>query len=234
MNGEEAMKVNEITKILNAAIPYKDSWITESYGAFNIEDSNKDVKKILYCVTATNEVVEYFHKNKYDLLISHHPFLVDVPILIYHTALDCCKGGLNDMWANFLEVKQAKHFSRNLGWVGKIDPISFDDLTTKIEKWIGYNIKGIKHSNGELITSVVICTGLGGMVYHEAANTKADCYITGELTSLSTNGFKAVIETGHTNSEFIGVYLFRKLLPQVQIDLAPSEIDYFGKEVVNY
>ena len=64
-----------------------------------------------------------------------------------------------------------------------------------------------------------------------AKSTKADCYILGEATASATQmGFKAVIEAGHTISEQMGIVLLRKLLPEIQIDAAPLELDYFGNE----
>jgi len=226
------MKINEIITILNNVIPKKDSWpcATEEYGPYNIRDFNAEVGKLLYCVTATNEVVQYFRKNNYDLLISHHPYTKPVPMLVYHTALDCCEGGLNDMWKVALNVQNAHHFDKNLGWAGQIAPLSFDALLAAVEQFIGHQIQGFSASDGSTIKSVVICTGLGGLVFREAEATMADCYITGELTSSHRGRFKAIIETGHTLSEFMGINLFRQLLPNVQIDLAPSDIDYFGSE----
>ena len=229
---KKSMKMEQIVSILSTAIPESDTWGgRESYGANSLVDNSKTVSKVLYCVTATQEVVQYFKKNGYDLLVSHHPFRVQtVPQLIYHTALDCCNGGLNDMWRDFLQMKDAKHFSKNLGWVGTIDPISFDDLVAKVEEWLGYKAIGKKYSDGKMVTSVVVCTGLGGLVYEEAAATGADCYITGELTSSDTHGFNAILETGHTISEFIGINLIRKLLPDIQVDAVPMELDYFSQE----
>lgn len=228
------MKIKEIISLLKEAIPYSHSWTPENYGEFGIKNVNKEVKKILFCVTATQEVVQFFKKNKYDLLISHHPYVAyGIPQLIFHTALDCCPGGLNDMWAKYLNVQNSKPFDRNLGDTGEIEKISFNELVAKIEEFIGHKIIGLKYSNGQPIRSVVICTGLGGMVVEQAAQTKADCYITGELFSpqdAKSHGFKAVIEIGHTLSEFIGIRLFRSLLPNLQIDSAPLDIDYFSGE----
>ena len=83
----------------------------------------------------------------------------------------------------------------------------------------------------ETINSVVICTGLGGLVTDLARKTGADCYILGEATEEAGKmGFKAVIEIGHTLSEQCGVNLIRSLLPGLTIDLAPIEVDYFGHE----
>jgi len=227
------MLVSDIIKVLNKSIPKKDSWVNESYGAGHHVHPAANVEKILFCVTATREVVEYFKDNKYDLLISHHPFPVSVPQLMYHTALDCCKDGLNDMWKNFLDVKDAKHFDRNLGWFGKIEPIKYEDLVRKIENWINHELIGICFSKKEIIESVCICTGLGGMVLQQAEKTNADCYVLGELTypiRAEDTVFKSILEIGHTLTENIGVKLIRSLLPDVQVDLAPLEIDYFGNE----
>ena len=224
------MLVKDIVNILNSGIPKSDSWVTEQYGPYNIRNFDKDVKKILYCVTATREIVQYFKDLKYDLLVSHHPYIQNVPMLIYHTALDCCVGGLNDMWKNRLEVKNGRHFDRNLGWVGDIAPITFEALRAKIEAFIGQKIAGYSYSDGSLISSVVICTGLGGLVFEKAQLTQGDCFITGELMSAHPGQFPAIFEVGHTLTEFIGINLIRKLLPGMQVDASPFDIDYFGTE----
>jgi|GEM_PF-2731048 len=229
------MKVSEILKRTSVAVPQSETWGgLESYGAHGIKPKT-EVKRALFCVTPTSEVVEYFFANKYDVLISHHPFVkLGVPMLVFHTALDCCKGGLNDMWKNMLGVKDAKHFDANLGWVGKIDPIPFDDLVAKIEKFIGNKARGLVQAknNSKLVSSVVICTGLGGLVFEQAQNTGADVYITGELCSSTIGTFDGVIEIGHTLTETCGVNFFRDLLPEIEIDSAPLNIDVFGHEVV--
>jgi putative NIF3 family GTP cyclohydrolase 1 type 2 len=225
------MRVKDVVSALNKGIPKSDSWIPEHYGPYNIKDYNAPVNKILYCVTATREVVDYFYNNGYDLLISHHPFVKpDVPQLVYHTALDCCPKGLNDMWRDALGVRDAFHFDKNLGWVGNIDSISFDDLLAKVETFIGHKIIGHQETDGQPIKSVVICTGLGGLVFREAEKTGADCYITGELTFADRGKFNSIIEVGHTLTEFIGAKYIQELLPDIQIDVAPLEMDYFGVE----
>ena len=212
-------------------IPEKIGWSRgETYGPANI-DPEKEIKKVLFCVTPTTEVVEYFKKNQYDLLISHHPFRVSVPQIILHTALDCCNGGLNDMWRDFLGLKDAKHFDGTLGWYGKVEPILFQDLVKKCEDFMDSPVLGQKYSKIKMIQSIVICTGLGGLVTSQASQTEVDLYLTGELCSEAKDvGLPAVIETGHTVSERCGIVLLRKLLPGLQIDSVPLEIDIFGGE----
>lgn len=233
------MKIRELIDICNRAIPREVEYMEgEPYGPYNITDSmmEADVSKVLYCVTPTPAVVKLFKDGGYDLLVSHHPYVQRVPHLVYHTALDCCEGGLNDLWRDALGVKNAKHFDKDLGWYGEIDPIPFDELVEKVREFCG-GVKGQKYVNpksDKIIRSVVICTGLGGLVNNKAATTKADCYILGEACDRADKmGFKAVIETGHTLSEWIGVKVFRKLLEPhgIVVDQAPFEADVFGTEV---
>jgi len=226
------MKTSEIIQILTKAIPREIEWSRgEVYGAYGTVP-DKEVQRVLFCVTPTHEVVQRFNDENYDLLISHHPFVIrGIPHLIFHTAMDCCEGGLNDQWRDALQVKNAKHFDGTLGWYGQIDPISFIDLVAKCEAFMCQKSIGQLYSKKKIIESVVICTGLGGMVTRLAAATKADCYILGEATEhAKTMGFAAVIETGHTISEQMGVVLIRNLLPGVIVDLATLEEDYFGRE----
>lgn len=226
----------ELVKILTDAIPEKDSWGgAEPYGPYNM-DLNRDYTNILYCVTPNYEVVEYFKENNFDLLISHHPMVAgkNVPQMIFHTALDCCKGGLNDMWKEALDIKNAQHFDANLGWYGEIDPISFSDLVWNIASFCGA-VEGQTYCKiNRPIESVVVCSGLGGLVNDLALKSKADCYILGEaLAPAAESGFNALIETGHTNSEWIGVKLFDSLLCPYgcNVQCAPCDIDYYGTEI---
>ncbi len=211
------------------------AWIRdELYGEYNIENYGKTVKKVLYCVTPTREVLAHFYRHEYDLLISHHPFLVPVPQLIFHTALDCCEAGLNDQWRDHIGLHVPyRHFDGTLGWYGEIDPIPFPLLCQRV-KQLSNHIDGETWSVDPnfVVKTVVICSGLGGAVNEQALSTQADCYIIGEnVMQAQHTGFSAVIETGHTNSEWMGVRLFQRILKGVQVDLAPQSIDYYGKEV---
>lgn len=232
------MVAADLIKLLTEAVPESDTWgkSREPYG-FTELDEAVDVKSVLYCVTPTKEVVEAFKAGGYDLLISHHPFRVGgVPQAIFHTCLDCCNGGLNDMWKDALGIKNARHFDENIGWVGEIEPITMNSLLTKIEAFTGKPVLGQVFCKPELehITSVVVCTGLGGLVNHSALATGAECYILGEsCCRAEDSGFKAMVEVGHTNSEWIGVKLFKKLLEPygVRVDGAEIGKDRFGGEV---
>lgn len=226
------MKALEVIERLTRAVPREIEWsVGESYGPYNV-DPNADIQKILFCVTPTPEVIEYFHKHGYDLLVSHHPYIRNVPQVILHTALDCCEGGLNDMWRDALGVKSPQHFDGTLGWYGEIEPTAFTSLVKRCEAFIGHSIIGQIYTEIETVKSVVICSGLGGMVTELARQTEADCYIFGEAVAPAKSmGFRSVIEIGHTLSERMGSELIQDILPELQVDQAPLEIDRFGREV---
>lgn len=229
------MKMSDLIRICYGACPKEIAWSPhELYGEYNIEDHNKTVKKVLYCVTPTQQVLAHFRKHGYDLLISHHPYLTNVPQLIFHTALDCVEiGGLNTQWRDAIGMLPGYcHFDGTLGWVGEIPPVEFTELINKVKNFAG-KIDGQIYLDPSIkkIKSVVICSGLGGLVAEQALETGADCFLLGEsLLSAEEMGFKATIEVGHTASEWCGVNLFRDILKGVQVDLTPATLDVFGKE----
>ena len=227
------MKFSKLINTLIQAIPEETGYsYGEQYGAYNCKDL-KEVQKVLYCVTIGPEIEDYFLANGYDLLISHHPFNIpkNIPTLIFHTALDCCQGGLNDIWADILGIKNPKPIDKEIGRYGEIDPISFKDLVEKIRNFPG-DIIGETYSTVDVIKSVAVCTGLGGLINNKALQTGVDCYIIGEnIVPAKQTGIPALIEVGHTLSERVGVIFFQKILPEIQVDVAPLDIDIFNEEV---
>lgn len=224
-----------ISKLLKAA-PRSAAWkpyAAEPYGTRNV-DPNSNVRRVLYCVTITREVEDYFWQGKYDLLISHHPIMPwsKVPCVILHTPLDCCPGGLNDQWRKALKVRDARPMIDNLGWTGAIGPMPFEEIVARVRGFAG-DIIGQIYSKKSMVESVVICTGLGGSVTKEAAATGADVYVTGELMQRADQvGTPAVIEVGHTLTERVGVNWVRAVLgSDVRVDCAPIGMDRFQREV---
>lgn len=228
------MNQAQVADILKKRVPYRDSWVEEPHGEFFIK-SHDEVTKVLYCVTPTDKVVQQFKDEKYDMLVSHHPYIVKVPQVILHTAMDCCQGGLNDQWRDAVGIKEAKHFDRNLGWYGKIDPINPDDFYMKVRDFIGAAPIGAVYCDKEHIESVVVCSGLGGMVHREALASGADCYILGQATSNPMDSdFPAMIEVGHTLSEYsTGLKIVKNTLEPHGIIVHGADLKYdkFGSEI---
>lgn len=240
------MTIIDIAEILYKRIPNSDTWSEgERYGLSSFDAAYRlaaavghQVKKVAYCVTTPDqEGLAWLRNNDYDLLIAHHPVNLSdaIPTMVFHTALDCCEGGLNDQWRDALGMTNTRHFDKNLGWYGHIMPKTLDQLTAQIESWLGHKIQGqIYGPKDELIKSVAVCSGLGGLVNRQALKTKVDCYIVGEAACpASESGFKFYVETGHTISERMGVKVIQEVLEPlgIQVDLLPIEFEGWKREV---
>lgn len=229
-------KFKTIYDRLLLSIPKKDSYWDEPYGATNCQDL-EEVSKILYCVTPSQAIEKYFKENNFDLLISHHIGGTSLPHLTFHTAFDFCEQGLSAFWAKTVGIKNPQFIEKNAGVYGPIDPISFEELCAKVEGACE-EIIGIKESRKDIITSVAVCSGLGGVILSSveklAEQGLIDCYILGETTkAFKDTKIDAMIEMGHTKSERIGGNLIKEMLKDLQVEVhtAPLDIDVYGGEV---
>jgi putative NIF3 family GTP cyclohydrolase 1 type 2 len=234
------MTIGDVVRILYKRIPNSETWTKgELYGLIGPqEELDYYVTKVAYCVTTpSQEGMHWLIANGYDLLIAHHPINLSdaIPTLVFHTSLDCCDGGLNDQWRDALGMTNTRHFDKNLGWYGHIMPKTLDQLTEQIECWLGHKIQGqIFGPKDELIKSVAVCSGLGGLVNGAALKTKVDCYIVGEAVGpAEKSGFKFYVETGHSISERMGVKVIQAALEPhgLQVDLLPIEFEGWKREV---
>lgn len=237
------MLIKEINNIILTHIPRSKictEFNNEPYGIYNISlKSKKDIKKVLFCVTATEDVMDYFYANNYDLLWQHHPYILpEIPMAITHIPLDDCIGGNNEIWRDYLGMKNYTHLENSLGWYGNIKKISFLKLLNKIENLSGDIMGPIYYENKiKNVKSCLVVTGLGEIIIDKIMEINVDVVISGELYSLFRlkDNFKGIICIGHTRSEFIGAKLLRKLFKnQLTIDNAPFEIDYFNQHERRY
>jgi len=231
----------------------------DNYGLYS-EIPDEQVKKILLCTTATDEVVELFKKEKYDLLISHHDNIVNIPQIIFHSIMDEeATHGHNIYFANRIGLKNIKQKSVIVS--GDLyKPLTIDDLLIHLNKH-GFNVEGVIHKNSKIqnenvtLSSVIYCSGLGGMLINDRVlrsmgwinddefdlrNVNKDVYITGEIIAkkdLDNNKFKYIIELGHTSSEKpLFKWIKNRLLnkwPKLHVDITDNKIDYFGRDKLN-
>jgi putative NIF3 family GTP cyclohydrolase 1 type 2 len=228
----------------------------DHYGLYS-KIPNEPVKKILLCATPTAQIVKVFKDEKYDLLISHHDILMGIPQIIFHSIMDEeSTYGHNVYFAKRMGLKDIEFKSVILN--GNLyKPLTLDEFLKYLESH-GFKVDGIVYKNknisknDELISSVVYCSGHGGMLINNDAlnamgwagdpgfdlrDVHKDVYVTGELLSrydLKNNNFKYIIELGHTNSEKpLFKWMKNRLLNKwsnLQIDLADNAIDYFGRD----
>ncbi len=200
--------VNDIIKIMEGIAPagLAESW---DNAGFLIGRRDNAVKKIMVALDVSPEVVEQAVAQKVNMLVTHHPPIfkplknicdnnwqstlllkcIENGIAVYsaHTSLDSVLGGVNDVLAAKLGLKNIATLVNNggeggsLGRVGILpQKMSFDDFCAMVKRVLGLEfVTGV--SAGKDVHKVALCGGAGIDFIGEALEHGADTYITGDI-----------------------------------------------------
>lgn len=129
------MKAKTIIKILNQLAPpfLIDSW---DNSGLQIGSVKTKVEKVLITLDLSENALEKAIEDGVDMIVTHHPFLFskltnisldddkgkmirdiiknDITVFSLHTNLDMCKGGVNDLLCNILDIECEKPLSKFL------------------------------------------------------------------------------------------------------------------------
>lgn len=126
------MKVTEFYRALSERVPQELAASFDNDGLSCCPDGTRCVHRVLVALDATEAVVERAVSGKYDVLLTHHPLLFrpisalteertvprkllrlaagGVSAVALHTRLDAVTGGVNDVLAELLGVKNTTPF----------------------------------------------------------------------------------------------------------------------------
>jgi len=216
-------------------------------------DLSWPVKKIWVALDPTLQVVEAACAQKVDLLVTHHPLIFrplrsiefhtplgavinlatrhNLAIFAAHTNLDSVTGGLNDILARRLGLKDLVPLSTGgqinesisggpgpgIGRVGSLaKAMDLKSLARSVKKKMG--LKTIKFAGDPdlLIKEAAVCTGSGSSLLPDFFASGAQVYISGDMRYHDARDVEAanrgVIDIGHFASEcFIGQDLTAQL-----------------------
>ena len=172
---------------------------------------NIEVKKILFALTVTENIVKQAQEKKCDMIISHHPmFFVpleykDINIYCAHTNLDRAEGGTTDTLIKELGFKKTAtdDFVRI---VELKESISVDELKEKLLK-ISPKLRYVNNLNTKKIKTIGFCAGSGSEFIGET-----DAFVTGDLkfhTALDSK--KVVFDIGHFESEIFAPQILKTI-----------------------
>lgn len=165
------------------------------------------IKKILLTVDVTKDIVTEAIENKFDLIISHHPLILEpeevddvrkfkeqikelmnqnnLSLYVAHTNADAALGGVNDSLIKLLKIKNVKTFGpENLGRFGELEN------SKKIENILSeLKIQIPKSSNAILVSgnldreikSIAVCGGSGSFLLEHVRTLNVDLFITADL-----------------------------------------------------
>jgi len=195
----------EITKYLESLYPRALAYDWDNVG-LQVGSLNKPVKKILITLDVTKDVIKEAIQGKFDLLISHHPLIFqpvnniqfetprgwiikelinhDIALFSMHTNFDLADGGMNDVLAKRLGLKNSQLLDEEagIGRYGDIEPMTLTDFIADVKKKLELDHVRLIGTNDKIITTVGISGGSGQQHMYQAKKRGCDIYLTGDIT----------------------------------------------------
>lgn len=201
------MKAKNIIDIMNqwAKPELIDSW--DNTG-FQIGDENIDVNKILIALDLDRLILEKAIKEKYEMIITHHPIifkplnkitannynenlvidLIKNNIVAYnaHSNLDLANNGVSHALSNKLKIfntKSLKLINGEYGYgrIGEIHSLNKQELIHLVKCELKAD-KIILYGNmDENVSKIAVCGGSGSDFIFDAYTHGAEVYITGDI-----------------------------------------------------
>lgn len=233
------MTVAEIYAYLNEKIPagLREAW--DNDGLMCAADSAVEVKRALVTLDVTEEAVDYAVSGGFNLILSHHPLIFrplgsitedshiarkvikliknDVAVISLHTRADKVEGGVNDLLAEILGIKDSEVFGEgDLGRIGNLkEEISLEDFSYLLKGLL--DCDGVKVADAYLpVSRVAVVGGDGKSFVADAIEAGADTYVSGRIgynvmTEAAEMGIN-LIEAGHFFTEHPVTEYFKSLL----------------------
>lgn len=264
------MKADKLIAKLEEWISPKliDTW---DRTGFQIGEGEKEVKGILIALDITREVIDRALECGCNMIITHHPFIfspietitnktykgklikkiIQNNLIIYnaHSNLDLVEGGINDILAELLHLKNTvpikKVFLDTLnnsgmeygyGRIGDIDEISLEELIDKIKTKLDIDYLKVYGDTSQLIKKLAICGGAGSDFILDAKEKGAQVYITGDIkyhdAQLAYEEDIVLIDATHYHTEKVVLDKLRNNL--VKITDNNTKIEVYDKMTFPY
>ena len=212
------MNKYEITKRIEKFAPPElaEKW---DCSGWLVETENQDIKKIMLCLTVTDDVVRQAREQNCDMIVSHHPLFnvsikyKNIDIYCAHTNLDRAKGGTTDTLiktlglAKFIVANSGEGFVRYINY-----ETSLQDFVKRLKK-ISPHLRYVNNKGVTQLKRIAFCAGSGTEFIQEAFENGADALVTGDLkfhTALDSP--IVVFDIGHFESEDLVLSVFEQII----------------------
>ncbi len=115
----------------------------------------------------------------------------DIGIYCAHSSLDLAPGGVNDVLANEFGIlnsiplrvyEKSSHYGiLGYGRVGDIESVDLETLAKRVKEKLGVEVLRVYGETKDPITRLAVCGGSGADFIIDAAFSKAQAYITGDI-----------------------------------------------------
>ncbi len=198
------MEVLTFYEELNRRIPGELSCNWDNDGLMCCPEPKREVKRVLICLDATAKMVDTAIREKYDVIVTHHPLVfhklsglttfepvpnklislvrAGISVMSFHTRLDAVQGGVNDTLAQVLGLEEAVPYGEEqIGRIGHLkEPMSLMDFAKKVKDILGVPSLTVSDA-GKQVFKVAVLGGSGSDDVLVTEQAGADTYVTGEI-----------------------------------------------------
>ncbi len=241
------MLLKDIIQKLETAFPpqFAESW--DNVGLM-LGHPLWDIQKCYVALDVTDSVIDFAVKNGCDLIVSHHPFLMNglksinledpkckqigtllehkIAVYSMHTNFDSCHHGVNDCLCELLELSDYQTDEPCIYRKGFYqEPITLREFIARVKDGLAISQVNYNGDLDRLIRSVAVVGGSGGSMVAEMAD--CDVYLTGEAKyheyQLAESLNLCMVTAGHFETEAPALNTLRKLLTDLSLEVVSGK-----------
>lgn len=217
------MTVATLFQKLEERIPRALSCEWDNDGLMCCPDPETNVNKVLFTLDVTDQAVDYAVAGGFDLIISHHPMIFrplkgitdlkyvklirnGISVMSFHTRLDATEGGVNDVLASLLGLRDTERFiHEGIGVVGTLSaPMASADFAAFVKETLHCPRLEVILTDRPC-QRIAVVGGDGKDFIGNAAAAGADTYLTGSMSYNSMTDGEALgmnlLAAGHYETE---------------------------------
>ncbi len=232
------LKLSQIVELADQLFPFEQSEPWDNCG-IQIGDPDRMISSMAFSLDATPQTVKFAREHSCELLVTHHPVLVEpvrailpdslagrtlltagrsgVDILSLHTNLDAARGGLNDKLAETLGLRDiCIPTPAGCARLGRLDPsMTLFQFAVKVAADLEVQRPRIISMENCPVQTVFCASGSGMGYLKEALYCLADVMLTGDVRYHAAREAlemgMPVIDAGHFGTERMAVELMAGL-----------------------
>ena len=248
--------VNDILQWINSVAPFDTQAEYDNSGLL-VGDTGAEVRRVLFALDVTENVLDEAEVMHADLLVTHHPLMFNgikhlteddyeahlirrmirmgLSHIAAHTNLDQASGGINDVLAEVcgLSNVEGNGFIR----VGDLaEPLPAKQLSGILSDKL-HTVVRLSGDPEQICRRMGLCSGGGGSEWREALLLGADAFLTGEmkhnLSLEATYHGLICFECGHFATEEPGIFALADAL-QKHMDTVKWNLECYKSGVGAY
>jgi len=218
------MNAGQIYEYIDSIAPFvkQEEW---DNSGFQVGERAKEVRRILFALDATANLVREAHEKQCDMIVTHHPFLFTaqkqfteenpaylaakygITVLSAHTSFDCAAGGVNDVLSEVLGLRNIRKPENGFFRLGETDCKTALEFAQHAKSVLGTPV--LVSLPQKEIHLVAVCGGAAMEFAQEAKALGADLYFTGDAKHheilVATEQDLSVAAAGHFATEYPAV-----------------------------